>query len=87
MDYIIICLLTELIILLAALCLCIVVGLLLTCFTSSPPQKDPLENIRIIGLEARQEMDRIYDDFVLQQVQRLLNSCTNTSYGPEKEVT
>jgi len=60
--------------------LILIMGLLLTCLTSSPPQEDPLENIHVIGLEARQEMDRVCNDFVLQQVQHLLNSCTSTSH-------
>lgn len=60
--------------------LILVAALLYKCSRSSSPQEDPLENIHIIGLEARQEMDRAYNDFVLQHVQRLFNSCTNTSY-------
>ena len=71
MNYIIIFLLVDLI---------FIGGLVLTYPMDSSAQEDSLENIHLIGLEARQEMDHIYDDFVRRQVQHLLNRCTSTSH-------
>lgn len=43
-------------------------------------QEDPLRSIRAIGLETRQEMDHISDDFVHRQVQRQLKKHSRTHH-------
>ena len=38
---------------------------------ANQPAEDPIENILLIGLDARNEMDRISGDFVAKQIQKL----------------
>lgn len=65
----------------------LILAILLRCQPSSSPQGDPAENIRIIGLEARQDMDQVCSDFLLRQVQHVLHSCESSSYGSREDAT
>ena len=66
--------------------LIVIVKLWLTNPTSSQPEDDSLARIHAIGLEARQEMDRVCNDFESQRVQHLFNEYIRTYYtDTEKE--
>ena len=65
----------------------LILAVLLICQTSSSPQGHPAENIRIVGLEARQDMDQVCNDFLLWQVQHMLHSRESGSYGFKEDVT